>query len=98
MQNGFLKKKRTEAYVSGCRHQKSDLKPKNFSARINKKKKDLKPKISVCKSNNVTGPGTHIKAASDHKVVPCRIPFFLAFRIMPSKCSTVEDNQTFLST
>ena len=26
--------------------------------------------------------GAHFTAASDHKVVPCRIPFFLAFRVM----------------
>ena len=39
--------------MSGCRHQKSDLKPKHFVQ--GSKKKDLKPQISVCKSNNVTG-------------------------------------------
>ena len=66
--------------MSGCRQQKLDLKPKIVCARINKKK-DLEPKISVCKSNNVTSAAApHIKAASDHKVVPCRIPTsFLRF-------------------
>ena len=48
----------SEAYMSGCTHKKSDLKPKHFSARL--KKKDLKPQLSVCKSNNVTGAAAPI--------------------------------------
>ena len=39
--------------------------------------------------------GAQFKAASDHKVVPCRIPFFHAFRIMPSNCSSVEETKHF---
>ena len=35
----FEKKKRTEAYVSGCSHQKSDLKPKIFLCKDQQKKK-----------------------------------------------------------
>ena len=44
----------SETYMSGCRHQKSDLKPKTVCARINKKR-IWDQKISVCKSNIVTG-------------------------------------------
>ena len=44
----------SEAYMSGCRLQKLDLKPNIVCARINKKKGSGTKNISVCKSNNVT--------------------------------------------
>ena len=88
----FWKKKRTEDFVFGCRHQRSDLKPKNFSAKINKKKRSEAKSNCMQIKQRDKRHGTHIKAASDHNVVPCRIPFFLAFRTVPSKCPTVEEN------
>ena len=61
----------SEAYMSGCRHKKSDLKPKHFCARIKKKKRSEATNICVQIKQRDKCHGAHFNAASDHKVVPC---------------------------
>ena len=67
----------SEGYMSGCRQKKSDLKPKHFCARI---KKNLKPQISVCKSNYVTGAAAPISRRQvTTKWFHAEFPSFLRF-------------------